>query len=132
MTDEKQPTDAPANSLFEVLPGLVLHIPERCDRDTPLWLRAGGVVDMSDPVIAMFVRGQEHKLRPVTDPKKVAAPLPRQIEVMRAKYLGTFIPPTPPRAAMKQKADSRAAAAGIDSDIPEPDAPRAPRAGPRT
>jgi hypothetical protein len=119
-------TDEPKHQLHEVAPGNILHIPERFDRETRVWLRAGGVLDLSDPFIAEVVKGQAYKLQPHIEGRD-PSPLPRCIITAREKFLGTYVPPLTKAQAAKLAAEERSS--GVSNEIEKPDVPSRGRKG---
>ncbi len=108
---------------YEVATGYVLHLPEQYDRDQGVWLRPGGVLDLTDRFVLDAVTPQLYKLRPVAPDAKPAA-LPRELVRARDRFNG-IIEKTITRAeAAVAKGEARAEAAGIDDGIPVPDAVR--------
>lgn len=53
--------------LHRVIAGKILHIPNDVSQKDRLWLHAGGVVDLDDPIMVRAVKGQEFKLEPAPE-----------------------------------------------------------------
>lgn len=98
--------------LYSVRTGYFLHFPREIERENPLWLGAGGVLDLDDPFIAQSAAGQEFKLVEAPD---ALAPTP--INHMRFNGLHQAFLGTVKEAAKPESIASKETLAGI----PRPD-----------